>query len=66
MAWNWLAGILSFAMLVVISTLIKIVWAEHRRRIIDWGSPELLFFAITSISIVVIMWSIMAIQWFRL
>ncbi len=61
-----MAGIVLVAMLVVISTLIKILISEHRRRVINWGSPELLLFAITGVGAIAVLWVIMAFRWFQL
>ena len=66
MMWNWMAGILTTAMAVVVTTLTYVLWIESKRRTVFWGSPELWVFGVTGAVVVVTLWGILAVQWWRI
>ena len=64
-----MAAILTVAMVVVIGTSVSILFFEnqrHQRHPIFYGSPELWAFAATGIVVVVILWTMMVVQWWRI
>ncbi len=64
--WNSISFILFGAMMIVIATTARILYVEHKRRHIFWGSYELITFAITGAGTVVLLWGILVVQWWRL
>lgn len=64
--WNSVAFVLLTAMLIVMLTLAKIIWTEHKRKKVPWGSPALWAFAMSGLVVLVTLWGAFIFQWLRI